>query len=131
LLLPLIKEGLGVEGLKVMEYSTAILTGHVPQSQLFLVPFDEDEKLSAKPRTKVTLHNRLQTIATANAAENKGNDKTKEEEEEESESDDDLEKTPETRQKNNQRVQTPQSKTNTPTRSYIVTKMNKMQNNLN
>jgi hypothetical protein len=41
-----------------------------------------------------------------------------------------LEKTPETRQKSNQRFQTPQSKINTPTRSYIITKMNKMQNNL-
>ncbi len=33
-------------------------------------------------------------------------------------------------QKSNQRFQTPQSKINTPTRSYIITKMNKMQNNL-
>jgi hypothetical protein len=54
LLLPLIEEGSGVEGLTIMEYFTAILTGHVPQSQLFLVPFDEDERPSAKPRTNMT-----------------------------------------------------------------------------
>jgi len=39
LLLPLIKEGSGVEGLIIMEYFMAIITGHVPQSQLFLVSF--------------------------------------------------------------------------------------------
>jgi len=128
-LLPLIKEGPVVEGLTIMEYFMAILTGHVPQSQLFLVPFDEDEKLSARPRTKMTLCDCPQTTTTEYAAENKADDKTEQEEGESSESDDDSEKTPETRQKSN-RVQTPQSKTNTPTRSLIVTKMNEMQNNL-
>ena len=65
LLLPLIKEGPVVEGLTIMEYFTAILTGHVPQSQLFLVSFDEDEKPSARPRTKMTLRDRPQTTTTA------------------------------------------------------------------
>jgi hypothetical protein len=91
-LLPLIKEGSVVEGLTIMEYFTAILTGHVPQSQLFFVPFNEDEKPSARPRTKMTLCDHPQTTTTAYAAENKADDKTEEEEEESSESDDDLEK---------------------------------------
>jgi hypothetical protein len=76
----LIKEGPVVEGLTIMEYFMAILTGHVLQSQLFLVPFDEEE--------------------------NKSDDKIEEEEGKSSESDDDLEKTPETRQKSN-RVKNP------------------------
>jgi hypothetical protein len=92
LLLSLIKEGSVVEGLTIMEYFTAILTGHVPQSQLFLVPFDEDERPSARLRTKMTLCDHPQTTTTAYAAENKADDKTKEEEGESSESDDDLEK---------------------------------------
>jgi hypothetical protein len=75
-----------------MEYFMAILTGHVPQSQLFLVPFDEDERPSARPRTKMTLHDHPQTTTMAYAAENKANDKTEEEEGESSESNDDLEK---------------------------------------
>jgi hypothetical protein len=40
-----------------------------------------------------------------------------------------LEKTPVTRQKSN-RVQTPWSRTNKPTRSVMVTKINEMQDNL-
>ncbi len=112
-----------------MEYFTVILTGHAPQSQLFLVPLDEDEKPSARPRTKMTLCDRPQTTTIAYAAENKSDDKTEEEEEESIESDDDLEKTPVTRQKSN-RVQTPQSRTNTPTRSVMATKINEMQDNL-
>jgi len=55
LLLPLIKEGSRVEGLTILEYFMVIITGHVPQLQSFLVPFDEDEKLSAKPRTRMIL----------------------------------------------------------------------------
>ena len=112
-----------------MEYFTAILTGHVPQSQLFLVPLDEDEKPSTRPRTKMTLRDCPQTTTTAYAAENKSDDKTKEEEEDSIESDDDLEKTPVTRQKSN-RVQTPWSRTNKPIRSVMVTKINEMQDNL-
>jgi hypothetical protein len=54
-LLPLIKEGSRVEGLTILEYFMVIITGHVPQLQSFLVPFDEDEKLSAKPRTRMIL----------------------------------------------------------------------------
>jgi hypothetical protein len=106
LLLPLIKEGPVVEGLTIMEYFMAILTGHVLQSQLFLVPFDEDEKPSARPRTKMTLRDRLQTTTRVDEAENKSDDKIEEEEGKSSESDDDLEKTPETRQKSN-RVKNP------------------------
>jgi hypothetical protein len=64
-LLPLIKVGSVVEGLTIMEYFTAIRTGHVPQSQLFLVHFDEDEKPSARLRTKMTLRDRPQTTTTA------------------------------------------------------------------
>jgi hypothetical protein len=128
-LLPLIKENSEVEGLTIMEYFTAILTGHVQQSQLFLVPLEEDEKPSARPRTKMTLRDRPQTATTAYAAENKSDDKTKEEEEDSIESDDDLEKTPVTRQKSN-RVQTPQSRTGTPTRSVVVAKIFEMQDNL-
>ena len=64
-----------------MEYFTAILTGHVPQSQLFLVPLDEDEKPSTRPRTKMTLRDCPQTTTTAYAAENKSDDKTEEDEE--------------------------------------------------
>jgi len=118
-----------VEGLTIMEYFTAILTGHVPQSQLFLVSLDEDEKPSARPRTKMTLRDCLQTHTTAYAVENKADDETEEEEEESIESDDDLEKTPVSRQKSNC-VRTPQSRTNTPTRSVMVTKINEMQDNL-
>jgi len=58
----------------------------------FWYPFDEDEKPSAKPRTKMTLRDRPQTITTADTAENKGNDKSEEEEEESSESKDNWKK---------------------------------------
>ena len=88
-----------MEGLTILEYFMAILTGHVPQSQLFFVPFEEDEKLPAKPRTRMVLRDCPQTNTTVMTGENTEKDKTDGDEDDSSESSNDVEKTPETRQK--------------------------------